>query len=478
MHWRHLVGQTLRRPVAFTGVDDDTRAFGQLFQRFLEQIVHRSSADVGPGLVDKLEDHLGIDPLGLPVVVEQFAMHDHANVQVAIDVWLESTERPHELVGIAGSGGRHQSLTEILEMARRHRAFGLGPVDYVRVPTGVDSERDCVRFGLYLAESGEDKVAILMRGPHPHEGNAASLEVLATSTEATRTILTELRRLMAEHNVFRGQVISLDPGGFDSITGPIRFHPRPNLDRVDIILPAGVLELVERQVVGIARHRQRLLDAGQHLKRGVLMYGPPGTGKTHTARYLISSLPDFTVVLLTGQGIGLVGAACGLARMLQPALVVLEDCDLVAEERGHHRGSNPLLFEVLDHMDGMAADADVAFVLTTNRPDLLEPALAQRPGRIDVAVEIELPSEMARTRLFSLYGPALAADDAIRSLVVDRTAGVTASFLKELVRRATLLSAERGNDAPDRTDVEAALDEMLSSSDRLARSLVGGGEND
>jgi len=457
-------------------VDEETRAFGQSFQRFLDQIVYPSSAVEGPGLVEKLEDHLGVDPLTLPVVVEQFPMYDHANLQVAVDVWLESTGRPFELVGIAGSGGRHQSLTEIVEMARRHRAFGLGPVDYVRVPTGVDEERECVRFGLYLAACGDDKVAVLMRGPHRHEGNAASLEVLATSTETTRTVLTDLRRLMAEHNIFRGQVISLEPESFEQTAGPIRFHPRPTLDRVDVILPAGVLELVERQVVGIARHRQILLDAGQHLKRGVLLYGPPGTGKTHTARYLISRLPDVTVVLLTGQGIGFVGAACGLARMLQPALVLLEDCDLVAEERSPRRGSNPLLFEVLDQMDGMAADADVAFVLTTNRPDLLEPALAQRPGRIDLAVEIELPSEMARTRLFSLYGPDLAADDAIRSLVVERTAGATASFLKELVRRATLVSAERGTDAPDRADVEAALDEMLGSSDRLARSLVGGGE--
>ena len=458
-------------------MDEDTRAFGQTFQRFMEQMAHAADRDDRPGLIDRLEAHLGVDPLSLPVVAEEFAAYDHANLQVAIEVWLEATDRPHELIGVAGSGRHHQSFTEVLEMARRHGAYGLGPVDFVRVQIGVDQERDCVRFGVYLAGSDDDKLAIVVRGTRPHEGNALAIEVLATSTAATQAFLTNLRRLMAEHNIFRGQVISLEPAHFEPGAGPIRFHPRPHMDRVDVILPVGVLELVERQVVGIARHRQHLLEAGQHLKRGVLLYGPPGTGKTHTARYLASSLSDFTVVLLTGQGIGMVGPACGLARVLQPALVLLEDCDLVAEERSHRRGANPLLFEVLDQMDGMAADADVAFVLTTNRPDLLEPALAQRPGRIDLAVEIELPSEMARTRLFSLYGPALAADDEIRALVVARTAGVTASFLKELVRRATLLSAERGTDEPDRTEVEAALDEMLSSSDRLARSLVGAGED-
>jgi cell division protease FtsH len=76
--------------------------------------------------------------------------------------------------------------------------------------------------------------------------------------------------------------------------------------------------------------------------------------------------------------VGHIKTACALARMLQPAMVVLEDCDLVAEERAPRGGANPLLFEVLNEIDGMAEDADVAFVLTTNRVDLLEPALAQR----------------------------------------------------------------------------------------------------
>ena len=54
-------------------------------------------------------------------------------------------------------------------------------------------------------------------------------------------------------------------------------------------------------------------------------------------------------------------------------------------------------------MDGMEEDSDVVFLLTTNRPELLEPALAARPGRVDLAVEIPLPDEGCRQRLFELY---------------------------------------------------------------------------
>ncbi len=72
-----------------------------------------------------------------------------------------------------------------------------------------------------------------------------------------------------------------------------------------------------------------------------------------------------------------------------------------AKRRVH--GSSPVLFDLLDAMDGAAADADLLFVLTTNRPDLPETALAARPGRVDVAVEIALPDVEARRRLFALY---------------------------------------------------------------------------
>ena len=51
-----------------------------------------------------------------------------------------------------------------------------------------------------------------------------------------------------------------------------------------------------------------------------------------------------------------------------------------------HPGRHPLPFQLLNEMDGLAEDADVVFVLTTNRADLLEPALAARPGRVDQAV--------------------------------------------------------------------------------------------
>ena len=227
---------------------------------------------------------------------------------------------------------------------------------------------------------------------------------------------------------------------------PLTFHERPTLMRESLVLPSDVLQAVEAQVVGVARHRTRLVASGQHLKRGVLLHGPPGTGKTHTLRYLMSRLTNTTVVMLSGNALQFIAPAVSIARALQPALVIVEDVDLIAEGRGMHPGQHPLLFQLLNEIDGLGEDADVTFLLTTNRADLLEPALAQRPGRVDQAVELPLPDAEGRRRLLALYRGNLDLKPIDTQPIVAKTEGVTASFFKELLRRAALISAEHADE--------------------------------
>jgi ATP-dependent 26S proteasome regulatory subunit len=212
----------------------------------------------------------------------------------------------------------------------------------------------------------------------------------------------------------------------------------------------------------------------RHLKRGLLLHGPPGTGKTLTAMYLAGQMPDRTVILLTGRGLGLVEQSCSLARLLEPATVIMEDVDLIAEERTRQGGCNALLFELLNQMDGLSDDADVLFLLTTNRPDLLEPALAARPGRIDQALEVPLPDEGCRSRLLALYARGLELRLAHRDALVARTKGVSGAFLRELLRKAALLAADEGTGrvVEDR-HVEAALKELVVEGGSLTQHLLG-----
>ncbi|MGO9956496.1 MAG: AAA family ATPase [Solirubrobacteraceae bacterium] len=139
-------------------------------------------------------------------------------------------------------------------------------------------------------------------------------------------------------SVFRNQVIGFAASPFGEQTaGPIAFHPRPQLSRENVILPEQTFAAIEDHVFGIAEHRERLRESGQHLKRGLLLHGPPGTGKTLTTRYLIGRLTDHTDVVLSGAALRYIEAAASLARSLQPALVVLEDVDLGLV----HQGARP-----------------------------------------------------------------------------------------------------------------------------------------
>jgi ATP-dependent 26S proteasome regulatory subunit len=272
-------------------------------------------------------------------------------------------------------------------------------------------------------------------------------------------------------------VLSFGADMYGERGGLLKFNHRPTMTAEELILPAETFADIERQVVGVARHRDVLRAAGQHLKRGLLLYGPPGVGKTHTVRYLTSQLRDTTIVQLSGGALHLVREACSIARSLQPAVIVVEDVDLIAEERDHYGGSGPLLFTLLNEMDGLDEDADVVFLLTTNRADLLEEALAARPGRVDQAVEIALPDRESRRRLFELYRGSLDVDTSHLDDVLERSAGVTASFLKELLRRAAVIAATATTDGdPLRVsadDLDAALDDLLATRNAMTRRALG-----
>jgi ATP-dependent 26S proteasome regulatory subunit len=188
-------------------------------------------------------------------------------------------------------------------------------------------------------------------------------------------------------------------------------------------------------------------------------------------------MAECTVIVMTGAAMSYVSQAAGLARRLQPALIVVEDVDLVAADRSFSPEGNPLLFALLDAMDGIGADADVAFILTTNRAGVLERALADRPGRVDLAVEVPRPDAAGRAALLRLYARDLRVDADLEPIVL-RSEGATASFFKELLRRAVLIALDTSGQVAALTSghLGAALDDMLSERESLTRSLLGSGD--
>jgi len=451
--------------------DADVDSFAALFRAFLERMTHQVNR-AESGFIRELAAHLGAAPAGLPVVSRGYPGYDHANVQVALEALFGGADAVGQLVGLTSQFRRHHSLSELIDMSGHGVPIETGSVDYQRVQVSPTETRPCVQFGVWLIEAGPARMAVLQRGPDRQHGQeGVSLEALTTDEEAAETLFSRLEELMVEHNIFRGQVLSFEGHEFGHGAGPIRFLPRPQVSAEDLVLPAPTLRAVQRQVLGIAEQRSRLRAAGLHLKRGGLLYGPPGTGKTLTMRYLLTRLDDHTAIVLAGASLQFITPACALARLLTPAIVVLEDVDLVAEDRSYH-GPQPLLFAVLNEMDGMAEDADVTFLLTTNRAGVLEPALAERPGRVDQAVEIPLPDEAGHQRLLELYARGVQLGLADPASILARMRGTTASFVKELVRRS-VLAGDGAVRLGDR-ELHAALDELLDEREAVTRALLGG----
>ncbi|MFI7418421.1 AAA family ATPase [Nonomuraea sp. NPDC049684] len=433
-----------------------------------------------PELVRRVTAHLGCGLTDLTCVTRSFKNWEHASLQKGVDAYLEARGGA-EWFGVSGTGREHHDTIDIIAMsARGPEAGGIGAVDYVTTAVGPEETMEVVSFGLVLTHApGGEPIVLGVRGAVERFGREdCRVEVIAASRPPATAAGQEVERLMRENDVLRGQILTF---GASEHRGNqlVTFLPRPSIDPEQVILPDGVLETIERHVVGVARHADVLRARGQHLKRGLLLHGPPGTGKTHTVRYLMGRMPGVTVVVMAGTALRFVQEAAALARRLQPAIVVVEDVDLVAHDRRFSEEGSPLLFTLFDAMDGVGADADVTFVLTTNRVETLEQALANRPGRVDLAVEAPRPDARLRAALLRLYGGDLLAGIELEPLVT-RTDGMTASFFKELLRRAVLEALRSGGQAEtlSREHLSAALEEMMRSQGELTRSMLGGPESD
>jgi ATPase family associated with various cellular activities (AAA) len=387
-----------------------------------------------------------------------------------------------DLFGLHSQFGAHETLTVAHLSGNPHYPVVISPLQYEEVDIGETLAARCIRQGLWLSRDGKMPFALLL-SPAIFLGqlNGTHVEIAVPAGEAgsnfSRRILDRLEKLIQQTASYRGKVISLEnPDRYSGRQGAVRVHKLRQVRKEEVILPEKTVELLDRNISGFIKQRDQLRRLGLPIKKGLLFYGPPGTGKTHTIHYLASQLPDHTTLLVTAEQIALLDHYFQLARFLQPAMVVIGDVDLIARARETMYGpcDESLLNKLLNEMDGLREDAAVLFVLTTNRPEKLEAALASRPGRVDQAIEFPLPDERGRRRLIHLYASGLPMDEDVSQMIVRRTEGASAAFIKELMRRSAqfyLQSGARGVLSSE--ELSAALEEMLFSGGTLNAKLLG-----
>jgi hypothetical protein len=453
--------------------------FGASFKGFLDQMSAAAPAEE-PVFRRRLREHFGDEPKDFATLSEKFPTYDHANLHLALESEFSGADCSVATLGVINP---HPYMTATLSMLVAPGKGGLmhggeptdGPVEYVNITLDEDRVLPCVQSGLFLIKRAGEPLAVLMSGParEYHPMAQVTIQVMARSRDVAERFLASVRTAMRKRNVYRGHVLSLVETRMGATE--IKFHRLPEVRRENIILPTGLLERIERQTVRFSELSEKLIAAGRHLKRGILLHGPPGTGKTLTAMYVARAIQNRTVLLLTGRGQGTIEQSCALARALQPSIVILEDVDLVAEERTRPGAAcaGPLLFELLNQMDGLADDAYVLFLLTTNRPDILEPALAARPGRVDQAIQIPLPDAQCRRRLFELYADKLPLGKINWDAFVQRTDGASAAFIREMMRKASLFAADDSSDRVEDRHLDEAIHELVVEGGSLTQSLLG-----
>ncbi|MCG8649049.1 MAG: AAA family ATPase, partial [Pirellulales bacterium] len=208
--------------------------------------------------------------------------------------------------------------------------------------------------------------------------------------------------------------------------------------------------------------------------------GPPGTGKSLVTRFLIGSCANHSVIVPSDMMVETLRECFRLANYLQPSILVIEDVDLLAPSRDAATQVDGLQ-ELMNEMDGLNAQCDTTVIMSTNRPQALEPALASRPGRVSQAVAFPLPDQELREQLLRLF-----LGDTVTGTVLihdwaQRTEAASPAFLEELCKRAIVIASERVELEDDHpgppevqfNDLEAAIHELVVMGGELTSKVLG-----
>ncbi len=377
-------------------------------------------------------------------------------------------------------------------LAPAHEQVMPTAIEYESFNVGAEQPAACPKHALWLIPLATGPAAILWTSFTAHSGcgfttklhlEFAALREAHDGQSAT-DFFTLIEQAIQSASSYRGKVLSLeDSGGYSGESIGLKVHTLREVSREEVILPESTLRLLERNILRFTEQRSQLARLGMSTKKGLLFYGPPGTGKSHTIQYLIKSLAGHTTLIMTAEQVGLLDEYMALARLLQPSVVVLEDVDLIGRDREHQTTSGEsLLNRLLNEMDGLQRDTQILFLMTTNRPETLETALAARPGRIDQAIEFPLPDEHGRRKLIQLYSAGAKIAGEVVAHTARVTAGVSAAFIKELMRRAIQFHLECNPNGESlellQNDIDQAIEELLFVGGTLNRKLLGAGDAD
>lgn len=249
----------------------------------------------------------------------------------------------------------------------------------------------------------------------------------------------------------------------------------PNLGIDDIILDKKVELSLEKNISGFIRAMPALERAGHRTSRGIMMAGVPGTGKTLYCKILLNKV-DLTTIYVTNARMSkgfTLKHVYRLARKLSPTLVLIEDIDTVGGMDRRAIEDDGSLGSLLEILEGIEPNTKVITVVTTNYPQHLDEALRNRPGRIDVFINIEVPNrEQRRQMLNGMTSNVKLAADIDWDELVNLTKGMTGAYLREVVASAILTFTFNRPDEDIILDNKSLIDACKQSRERMEKSKI------
>ncbi len=248
---------------------------------------------------------------------------------------------------------------------------------------------------------------------------------------------------------------------------------------------AGVDEPKEEleEIIEFLKDPQKFQKLGGKIPKGVLMMGPPGTGKTLLAKAVAgeANVPFFSisgsdfVEMFVGVGASRVRDLFEQGKKNAPCIIFIDEIDAVGRHRGAglgggHDEREQTLNQLLVEMDGFESNDGVILMASTNRPDVLDPALL-RPGRFDRQVVVSYPDVRGREGILKVHTRKIPLDEGADVNIIARgTPGFTGADLANLVNEAALMAARENKKVVSLHDLETAKDKVMMGPER--RSMV------
>ena len=418
---------------------------------------------------------------GMTVHVETLPGYRFVDIYRAIEGFCQSHDYTEEF-----DCQNPWDLSTIMFQANHTQGYPLQPAAKTIWDIGPDSTETLPQDHFWVTYNGDSNQRIVLRLRCDDFQKSSILELAIGPDGDGDPVMRRLMKDSKKTSIHRNQIISL---GFYSGTREeygdvekvehltVAFSDIETVDDENIVLDDDQKRLLQRNVIDLSARRDILKKHGVPTRRGILLYGPPGTGKTFACRHICHQMTDTTRILLTGSALGQIGAVFGLARMLQPAVVFIEDADLMFTSRDINLYSSTL-GELMDQLDGLTPDEEISVVMTTNAIDRMEAALKDRPGRISQCIYMGAPSDDLRKRFLRHQLRDQNTAELNFDKLVRASDGVTHAFLKEWSFRAIQIATERLCSGTDvltllNNDFSEALDEMQTDAQDPAGRIVG-----